>query len=38
METKEDPDKPKLDTCTIAAAPVMGYNKREKLKVYAITL
>jgi hypothetical protein len=38
METKKDQDKPKLDICPIAAAPFMIRNKKEKLKVYAVTL
>jgi hypothetical protein len=38
METKENLDKPKLNICVIAAAPFMRRNKKEKPKVYAVTL
>jgi hypothetical protein len=38
METKEDPDNPKLDIGAIAATPFIRRNKEEKLKVYAVTL
>jgi hypothetical protein len=38
MELKEDPGKLKLDICAIAAAPFMRCNKKEKHKVYAVTL
>jgi hypothetical protein len=38
MEIKEDLEKPKLDICSIVAASFTKRNKKEKLKVYAVTL
>jgi hypothetical protein len=38
METTPDPEKPKLDICTVVASPFMKRIKKTKLKVYAITL
>jgi hypothetical protein len=38
MDTMEDLDKPKLNIYIIAAALTMRHNKKEKLKVYAVTL
>jgi hypothetical protein len=38
IETKEVPDNPKLDICAIAATPFIRPNKKEKLKVYVVTL
>jgi hypothetical protein len=38
METLPDPKEPKLDICTVAASPFMRWIKKEKLKVYAVTL
>ena len=38
METTADPENPKLDICTVAASPFMRRIKKEKLKIYAITL
>jgi hypothetical protein len=38
MEMSPDPEKPKLDICAIAASPFIIQIKKEKLKVYAITL
>jgi hypothetical protein len=38
METIPDPEKPKLDICTVAASPFIRRIKKEKLKVYAVTL
>jgi hypothetical protein len=38
METIPDPEKPKLDICAVAASPFMRRVKKEKLKVYAVTL
>jgi hypothetical protein len=38
MDTVPDPDKPKLDICVVAASSFMRQIKKEKLKVYAVTL
>jgi hypothetical protein len=38
METTPDPERPKLDICAVAASPFMRRIKKERLKVYAITL
>ena len=38
METTAVPDEPKLNICAVAASPFMRRVKKEKLKVYAVTL
>jgi hypothetical protein len=38
MESKEDPDKPKLDICAVAAVPLLIRHKKVKLKVYVVTI
>jgi predicted aspartyl protease len=38
METIPDPEKLKLDICAVAASPFIRRIKKEKLKVYAVTL
>src|SRR6202158_3469414 len=36
--TAEDPEKSKMDICAVAASPFMRRVKKEKLRVYAVTL
>jgi hypothetical protein len=38
METTTDPEKFKLDICAIGASPFVRRIKKEKVKVYAMTL
>jgi hypothetical protein len=38
METTADPEKSKLDICTVATLPVMGKVTQERHNVYTITL